>query len=88
MEAPTARRKWGGQLSWGLLTLIAVALMYSGIGPLELLGDALIALCLLKAGLKVHGHVIGGGPRRRPRFGSQEEPARDAGSQNNPPHNH
>ncbi len=54
MEAPTARRKWGGQLSWGLLTLIAVALMYSGIGPLELLGDALIALCLLKAGLKVH----------------------------------
>ena len=57
-------------LFWGLMLLL-------GIGPIELIGDGLLALCLIKAGLKIHGHVIGGGPRRRLRFGARAgtEPA-------------
>ncbi len=66
-----------GHLFWGLMTLLSVGLMMSGIGPIELIGDGLLALCLIKAGLKIHGHVIGGGPRRRLRFGARAgtEPA-------------
>ena len=64
-------------LFWGLMLLLAVGLMTSGIGPIELIGDGLLALCLIKVGLKIHGHVIGGGPRRRLRFGARAgtEPA-------------
>lgn len=55
--------------------MLSVAFIGSGIGPVELLGDALLALCLIKAGLKAHGHVIGGrrrgGRTRRPRFASK-----------------
>lgn len=71
MGVAPGQRRVAGHIGWGLLTLISVAFISSGIGPLELLGDALLALCLLKAGLKVTGHVIGGGPRRHARFGSK-----------------
>jgi hypothetical protein len=63
------RRRVLGSLGWGFLTLIALAFIFSGIGVVELIGDALLALCLVKAGLKVHGHIIGGPPKAgRPRL--------------------
>ncbi|HJM41939.1 MAG: hypothetical protein QGH70_04835 [Nitrospinota bacterium] len=76
MGRKQGKRPKTGHIVWGLLTLLSVALIGSGIGPIELLGDALLALCLIKAGLKAHGHVIGGrrrgrGGTRRPRFGSK-----------------
>ena len=74
MGRKLGKRLRTGHVVWGLLMLISVAFILSGIGPVELLGDALLALCLIKVGLKVHGHVIGGGPRRRLRFGSKEAP--------------
>ncbi|MFQ5692935.1 MAG: hypothetical protein ACE5IM_07835 [Nitrospinota bacterium] len=74
MPVASGRRKIAGPIGWGLLTLVSVAFMSSGIGPIEIVGDALLALCLLKAGLKATGHVIGGGPRRRLRFGSKRTP--------------
>ena len=74
MGVSLRQRSMAGHIGWGLLTLVAMAFIFSGIGPIELVGDALLALCLLKAGLKVTGHVIGGGPRRRIRFGSKQTP--------------
>ena len=59
---------------WSLLALLAFGLILSGTGPFELVGDGLLALCLIKAGLKIHGHVIGGGPRRRVGFGTSPGP--------------
>ena len=84
MGRKQGKRLKAGHIVWGLLTLLSVAFIGSGIGPVELLGDALLALCLIKAGLKAHGHVIGGrrrgggGGARRPRFASKEaaSPAR------------
>ena len=84
MGPKQGKRLKAGHIVWGLLTLLSVAFIGSGIGPVELLGDALLALCLIKAGLKAHGHVIGGrrrgggGGARRPRFASKEaaSPAR------------
>ncbi|MEE8110864.1 MAG: hypothetical protein V3T44_07530 [bacterium] len=75
MAAAPGRRRIAGRIGWGLLTLVSVGFIFSGIGPIEILGDALLALCLIKAGLKVTGHVIGGGPRRRIRFGSKRPPS-------------
>ncbi|MFQ5916039.1 MAG: hypothetical protein ACE5JS_22935 [Nitrospinota bacterium] len=74
MGITTGRRPIAGHIGWGLLTLVSMAFIFSGIGPIEILGDALLALCLIKAGLKVTGHVIGGGPRRRVRFGAKQPP--------------
>ena len=74
MGRKQGKRLKAGHIVWGLLTLLSVAFIGSGIGPVELLGDALLALCLIKAGLKAHGHVIGGrrrGRTRRPRFASK-----------------
>ena len=80
MGRKQGKRPKAGLIVWGLLTLLSVAFIASGIGPLELLGDALLALCLIKAGFKAHGHVIGGrrrgkggrgGRARRPRFASK-----------------
>lgn len=57
------RRRVVGSLGWAFLTLLSLAFIFSGIGIVELIGDGLLALCLIKAGLKVHGHVIGGPPK-------------------------
>ena len=63
-----------GIVAWSLLALFASGLIVLGTGPFQLVGDGLLALCLIKAGLKIHGHVIGGGPRRRFRFGTSPGP--------------
>ena len=88
MGPKQGKRLKAGHIVWGLLTLLSVAFIASGIGPVELLGDALLALCLIKAGLTAHGHDIGGrrrgggGGARRPRFRSKE-----AASPPRPPEN-
>ena len=67
------RRRVLRSLVWMFLTLLSLVFIFSGIGAVELIGDGLLALCLIKAGLKIHGHVIGGPPKARRPGGRNEE---------------